>query len=1152
MTNSPYLIRRIRLINFHNFTDETITLENGGHLFLLGDNGCGKTTILDAVHYVLTAGMNMEWNSAARMSGSKRDGRRVQGIILRYNLDTGILNKNGAITYVALEVLGRHGKPLSLGMGISTSAMDETIKFWGIIRECPFADLPFLTEEEGQFRPSSRQEFKEKLGAGRGFFTSKAAYRREIGERIFGGEESYKDICRFLAMGKAYREISAGAADYHALFKSLLPEPRTAIFEQIIEALRTLDESQTILDDLDRKLAWLNGLHDIVTSIAEQRQALLRYDWLLCRFSLHQKKVEQTAIKNTITVGEEQLLLDQAQLAALEHHDRELEERLANLNTKDATGLVRQEKNCRAELTEKKARLDQEKHVLKKLQNRLRRSEKTFQQFRDRFKIMLTKFLPGLAARATTLPFPIIRLQTELDQLSRSPELFFDYDFNIRECIDQSDLHLQETSQDLALLKRQESELTEDIEVQEKTLQEYEKQSEILPDLENFHDCLRTMQQKKLIHPRPLYLGLEWLSTVKVQEKQYIEECIGEHILGTLLLSIKEYPAAREIVAHYPGLRISSADRISESLPDWMRLAFDIQASDPDCLRCLATEMESSNLQPQVSLVDGKPLLAFRSHERAFHDRPARLIGGDSRKKALAAEIRKVKEKLRSLGKNLRETGKTIQLAAGKQETLTTFKGFLNENVQALRSLAREGNNEGQQTDHCRELLEQQQTLTTNRKQEVESLVLRQKELADLISREGLTNLERRIRKLKREKTANRKETENLNRKTGGDEREIEQLRQKLEQLVEELKVLEHQKSEAEHKLLKVLPDVQDIDHFILKTKKGQQFKTSDAIRKEKENSRVAARSGAEQVRMQLNNPEFGGGFRFTYEEGSNELFDFRQQSLAVIIAHQSTALVEQKEVINERTRELFKKIIMTDLMQYLRGHVFELDQMIRRINTLLSDRYFGGQRYRFRLHPLDQFKRLITIIKKISPFDPAAEKELEAFFDDHREAIITTEAGSIPEELDYRNWFRYEMEVNSIGDEGVVMDRRTKSIGSGGEQAVPNYLLILTIAHFLYRGKKTRLHSLLFDEAFYGIDAGRRDQILGFATDLGLQLFIASPDQDGVRREVRNSTTLLVKKDSNYDIHLYPFQWENPVNRQIGLFDRPEKEQPVVFGEEL
>ena len=133
-------------------------------------------------------------------------------------------------------------------------------------------------------------------------------------------------------------------------------------------------------------------------------------------------------------------------------------------------------------------------------------------------------------------------------------------------------------------------------------------------------------------------------------------------------------------------------------------------------------------------------------------------------------------------------------------------------------------------------------------------------------------------------------------------------------------------------------------------------------------------------------------------------------------------------------------------------------------------------------------------------------------------------------------------------------MDRRTKSVGSGGEQAVPNYLTILTIAHFLFHGNRIRLHTLLFDEAFYGIDAGRRDQLLGFAGDLGLQLLVASPDQDGVKREVRQSTTLLVVKDPEYNVHLYPFHWENPPQRQMSLFET-EQEDPganVVFDKEI
>ena len=99
-----YVIRRIRLINFHNIQNETIQVENGGHLFFLGDNGSGKTTVLDAIHYVLTAGELVELNSAARVAGQRVEGRRIQGIIMRFNTETGPLNKDGGITYAALEL----------------------------------------------------------------------------------------------------------------------------------------------------------------------------------------------------------------------------------------------------------------------------------------------------------------------------------------------------------------------------------------------------------------------------------------------------------------------------------------------------------------------------------------------------------------------------------------------------------------------------------------------------------------------------------------------------------------------------------------------------------------------------------------------------------------------------------------------------------------------------------------------------------------------------------------------------------------------------------------------------------------------------------------------------------------------------------------
>ena len=1151
MQKTAYLIRSIRMINFHNFTDETIHIEDGGHLFLLGDNGCGKTTILDAVHYVLTAGQSMEWNSAARMSGSKRDGRRVQGIILRYNLDTGVINTKGAISYVALEITGRNGKPLTIGMGMSATAMDEKIHFWGIIRECPLTDVPFLIEEDGRSRPASRLEFKEKIGSGSGFISSRKNYRQDIANRLFGGEESYQDICRFLAMGKAYREISAGAADYHALFKRLLPEPRTAIFVQIIEALRTLDESQTILDDLDRKLSWLNELQIIVSDISEQRQAMQRYDWLLCCFNSNKITEEQEAIQQKIQTAKEQLLYNKSELVSFERLDRDFEERLDTLKAKDTSGLVIQEKRIQLDIATEKADLNQGKEKFKSEQSKCQHDEKLFAEQQNLFLKKLTLFIPALAKRSITLPFSISTLKNELDQITRSRDYALFSAIDIYEYIEQSDKHLESCHQNLARLLDREQNLQDIIAQQEKLLEEREKQSEIYPDLPHYQECLRTMQQN-ILSPRPLYLGLEWLPTVKLKVQEYIEECIGEEILATLFFRESEYQQARKIAAHRAGMRISCEKRTTESIPDWMRPVFDFQNSDPECLRCLATEMESEGLQPQITVVDGEIFLAFRSHERALYGRPPRLIGGESRKRAFAAEIRSIRHELQSLSRDKRELSRSIKIATQQQTNLNNFKLFLQENILELQGISRKTEELTRQLEYQQERLQAQQEKTDSHQQELDSLILRQKELNQRIAGEGLANLERRINTLKNKKTTNQTQMRELNQKTGGDERELSQLQERATQLVTKLTESKQQKEESEAKLREILPEVKDIAHYVLKSKKGQQFKTSEAIEKERNNSAIAVGTGANEIRAKVNDPEFGGGFRFYYEEDKNVLRDFRQQTLAAIIEQQSAALTGQKEIINDHTRKLFKQIIMTDLLDYLREHVGELDQMIRRINTRLGQRSFGGQCYRFRLRPLAQYKRLITIIKQISSFDPLAEKELETFFTDNREAIISTEAGSIPEELDYRNWYKYELEVSSVGEKSVVMDRRTKSIGSGGEQAVPNYLLILTIAHFLYQRKKIRLHTLLFDEAFYGIDAGRRDQLLGFATDLDLQLFIASPDQDGVRREVEHSTTLLVKKDSDFNVHLYPFHWQNPVNRQMDLFNQNATAKPVVFDREL
>lgn len=238
--------------------------------------------------------------------------------------------------------------------------------------------------------------------------------------------------------------------------------------------------------------------------------------------------------------------------------------------------------------------------------------------------------------------------------------------------------------------------------------------------------------------------------------------------------------------------------------------------------------------------------------------------------------------------------------------------------------------------------------------------------------------------------------------------------------------------------------------------------------------------------------------------------------------------------------------------MRSMQESVLRLGDMERKMKGLLGRRMFGHNRYAFAVSPVAGYERIVSIVKGYNALGgDEIREDMKNFIDEHLDAIVATEVGDVPAVMDYRNWFRYDLKIVTENDEGKVIDRRIKSMGSGGEQAVPNYLLILTIADFLYSRDGMKLPVLLFDEAFYGIDAGRRDQILAFATEIGLQLFVASPDQDGVKKEIPLSTTVFVVKDSNFDVHLYPYYW-NTKPRQLDMLSGDEPPSPLSGGNEL
>lgn len=1077
----------------------------------------------------------------------------MQGIVMRYNVDTGPLNKEGGVSYAALELKGRNGQPLILGVGLSAYSMEERIQRWGVIKEAALEEIPFTVEEGEGKRVLGQRELKERLDGSSGFYAI-GAYEKELARRLFGTEEIFGEVCRFLSMGKAYREISSQAADYHDLFKKLLPEPKTDLFERIVESLKSLEDSAGTLEDMERKHAYLESLRLLVESIGECREAADRYRWLLSYWALREAAAEGEALALSLQecAAESERLAEEA--AVRERLVSELDDRAADLKARDSGGSVRMEK----ELAGSFARLENvragQERTCQGLEERALAALRAEAGAGEAFRVAADSLRAALEGGAAALGLDGSALAGSLKDLAGSPSpspgaegLPWD-DFSVR-----LDGLLQELRKAATLLEERTARLRDEEARLSGLIAALRKESELRPGRQGLAEALARLSSLG-IKAVTLYSELEWSGRVDTAMAAAAEEVIGEDILFTLLVGAEDYPAAREaVLPEFPGVRLAVRKRGEGRLAPWVEAHFDAGESEPSALLCLSEEMEASR-GPALASLRERPVAAFRSHETGLAARPSRWIGGERRRRAW-------KERLEGLETEHRAIGAALAAAAGEadslQASIRSAESLKTRMAGEYRRLLRLENEWLVATAEAARLREGAQAARRHLEEtsrEAAALRSRLEDLRGLIRREGLDELEARISALEKERREENARLTGTREGLGGLKERISGLRARDAERQALERAAEGEMQAHARALRARNPGLEDVEHYVLRIQKGFQFKSAahvrdalaDADRKESQNR------GA--LQEKLGAPLHGSLFGFGYDAEGNVLVDRRGRPVADVAAEQRRSIDEQKLVINEKTADLFKRIIGSELAAYFNRYVTRLEQMVRQINKLLADRDFGGTRYGLELHREERYKTILEAVRKFNPLDGGSREELRHFIEDNRDGILNAEVGTIPEPLDYRNWFRYHLRFTALSGQGVLMDRKTKSLGSGGEQAVPNYLLVLSIARFLFHGNRTRVHALLFDEAFYGIDAGRRDQLLGFAGDLGLQLLVASPDQDGVKREIRYSTTLLVVKDKDYDVHLYPFQWENDPEKQMDLLEpaKPDSEAEVRFGAEL
>jgi len=1158
-TTECYRITAVRLVEFHNLGTTVVDIPEGGHLFLLGDNGSGKTTLLDAVHLVLTGGREVEFNSAARVAGAKESGgRTIQGIVLRYNAVTGRAMRETGITYAAVELHSNTDKTLSLVVGFSAEGLDVAYQSWGGTASVPVRSLPLTVEDGGRLRAATQAEFKRAMTssvtAGK-YFVHIGDYRMAVANRLFGGDEKYVDVCKLLRTGKAYREIAARATNYDELFRQLLEDPQRETFEPLLKGLRELEESKGRLDQIDERARYLGDLKRRRDQLTAARQKTQVLDWAECAQEQARAEREAAACREAREAGE----AEQRRLTAAWQDVRSEAERararLDDLRQKDATGLLGREKSVAARMEDAKRKAEDAAGRLNGEAAVLRGAEKAGREARNAWVQALNKASETLqkAARAADVPAGDLTDQLfaaeSAEGVSSCGAAFSGARTGVATVRDERLAAAQEARR-LAIAA------ADRVEQAEATCAALLARSENMPTLEGFAE-MQTSLRQNMLTARSVYELLEPAAGCDGRHLALLERLAGEEFLATVVADEKESDRVRQLVWH-EGSQVAVAVRETcggevSTLAPWLGGYISFEESDPAAVALLARHLAAG-----TGVSDGDFLAvktwSFRRREGLLPTGKPRLIGRKARAAELARLRREAEEARAQALREQKAAEKCAQEAEEAVRTVRTLEGELETARVEIARTAEAAQRMQERVLAAERVCVQAREIAQERKHEMQAV---RDELDDIrlkMKAAGIDgSLEKRLSAAERALKAKCAEAEELLQKIGA-------VRGRLEGLEKSQVASEAAAKAAEEKAValaaafafrasegetvadcaaRICPEITDKAAF------------ADLRTRFAGDARVCETEIGRMIREQK-----GEAFSFSFDVTANRLNDRRGSGLDEVLADETRRLEELKDTINQKSREVFERIFMGEVMLRLYHDLRRIEDLAQRIQRNLAKRRFGSNRYSFALTPVPEYEGFVNLVRKGYLLDAGEEKDgLHAYLEAHREDILTAEVDQIPEIFDYRSWFRFQLKVLTENEEGRVIDRQVKSLGSGGEQAVPNYLLILTVAEFLYHGGEgsdpPKSAPMLFDEAFYGIDAARRDQLLAFADDLGLQLFVSSPDQDGVKREIRHSVSLIVVKDENLDVHLSPIVWTN-VAMQGGLFeDENEQKTGMRIGEE-
>lgn len=1100
----------VRLLNWYHFVDETLRLN--GSCLLLGDNGSGKTSVLDAIQWALVADQQqVRFNKAANEASR----RGLHGYV-RYKIGSEDESRPGHVrfgrgactSYVMLQFTDQRDPSGDFVCGIAMEAgeADQSVaRVHVVVPRASVADVPALAAGD---LVRTLREFRPAL--------------REIpGARLFADAGTYRDEVRHRlgTLPDAFHRLLVKALDWKPLglvrdfvFHYLLDERPvdTVALQANLEHYKQLEAQAS---DAERRLAALDAVCAQGERITQERRTAESHRYLSMRAEVERAEERGLGLAQAIAemaVREGTLRADAAraedQLAFLaRERDRLTELLLGNPGFAQVERLERDLDDARRAIeqatdadTRARRLLDAQRLLLEMLLS---------QDARDLRRLRPQLFADDALVGAVEEPAVVARLR---ETLAREGAL-------AGRDLATWTRRLGKADETIVVARARLAQALDDAKREGQALQaeqaELERGRQRYPEgVEALLHLLRT-RLRGARDARPLCELIEigaarWRDAVEgyLNTRRFDVIVAPEDFPRALALyerNKQRYPLPGRGEVFISGVGLVDIERVKAAVrkPEARSLAEPVTTDDP-----LARAYVDFLLGDVICCDDEQEL---RRHRRAVTDTV--MVYQNSVARQTSPEV----------------FGRHYIGAAARARRLDEIARRLAELAQAVIDLARDVTWLERASGACRKAVAEASELPrlveeSERLRDLRPRVVLLERQLERIDRTEWKSLQVELDGVRAERTTLERRRSDLDREIGGCLRDVAHL-------AEQRNVAERERQAAGGALEAAFGD-------------------ADAERREAYEQRYR-RERAERAAA-----EIADVFDRQYRNIESRVQNLVQQLVSLKTTYVNTyglvaeiegddyaEFVEQQALWREsrlpdyrarivRAKEEAIQQLAEDIIFRLRENLVDVRRQIDELNRALSDVSFGSERYQFTLEVAPEHRAFYDLIMEAGRFEQdslfgqsalgSAEtrKTLEELF----ERLVQGEARQVKTELeeraDYREYYTYDLKIHHADGTHSLYDR-VAADKSGGETQNPYYVAILASMYRLYRtlspDGRPSCGLVLLDEAFSKMDQARIQATLDFARELSLQLVMATPKERGELVAPSVETSLYIHRDA-------------------------------------